>query len=124
MASSAPNKSLAARASAVLTNAEVKTAAFDINNAADATVSVDIAFTLGSLTNVILKFYVSMDGVTWIDAGDFAGLNSYTLTASTTKAFCIAHPGWKFFAVGATGTGTVTSSLLAVNLRYLKRGSQ
>jgi hypothetical protein len=124
MANSSANKAFAARAAAILTNAEVKATSFDLNNAYDSALSVELSFTLGSLTNVIMKFYVSMDGSTWFDAGDFSAANSYTITASTTKAFAIQHPGWKFFAVGLTGTGTVTSSSATVNLRYLRRGSQ
>lgn len=124
MANSSPNKLLVARAAAILTNAEVKTPVFDLNNAYDSSVSVELLFTLGSLTNVIMKFYVSMDGVTFLDAGDFSATNLYTVTASQTRAYMVQHSGWKFFAVGLTGTGTVTASSATLNFHYLRRGSQ
>lgn len=127
MASSAPNRVLAARASAVLTNSEVKASSLDINDVAAGTkISVEIAFTIGSLTNVILIPYVSMDGSTWHKlhteaAGTVATL---TLTGSDTGAWVLPVPnGYKFFAIGATGTDTVTNSLLALNYRYIRRGA-
>lgn len=124
MASSSPNKNFVVRSAAVLTNSEVKGNNFDLNNAWGGEVSIQVDFTLGSLTNVIIKFYVSMDGSTWYDLKDYSGNNSYTVTASQTTAYAAAAMGWKFFTVGVTGTGTVTSSSIATQLHYLRRGTQ
>jgi len=125
MASSSPNKVVAARAAAILTTAEVAAATLDLNETYAGRVSVDINFTLGSLTNVVLRYYVSMDGTNWTpvetDGGDGV---SHTLTATTTKAVPVQAGGWKFFKTSAQGTGTVTSSSLTLNYRYLRRGSQ
>lgn len=127
MASSAPNKSLAARASAVLTLAEVAATRLDINNAQVAgNVLVDIDFTIGMLTNVILKAYVSQDGVTYRQLREGAGATQYsvTLTASSTDCWSIKLPsGAKFFRVTAIGSGTVTNSLLALTYRYQREGA-
>lgn len=128
MGSSALNRSLAARAAAILTTAEVAASALDINDAAVGTrVLVDIAFTLGSLTNVILRAYVSMDGSTWQVLGDAAAntANAATLTADNTSMWSLPLPtGAKFFRVTAQGTGTVTSSSLALTYRYVRRGAR
>jgi hypothetical protein len=125
MASSAPNRSLPARAAAILTTAEVAATRVDLNEAWGATVAVDVDFTIGSLTNVIVRFYVSTDGTTYfpLDISGAAGV-SYTLTATGTRAVAVSAPGWKFFRATAQGTGTVTSSSLTINYRYLRRGSQ
>lgn len=128
MASSAPNKSLAARASTVLTTAEVAATAFDLNNAFNSQVCVDVAFTLGMLTNVTLRFYASVDGVNWdAVAAPVAApaAMAAVLTASANLAVPLpALPGYKFVRVSAQGSGTVTNSLLALSYRYLRRGSQ
>jgi hypothetical protein len=114
MASSAPNKSLAARASAVLTTGEVAATRLDLNNAAVASnILVDIDFTLGMLTNVILKAYVSQDGSTYRQLREGAGATQYSVTLTASSTDCIT----------AQGTGTVTNSLLALTYRYQREGS-
>lgn len=128
MASNAPNKSLAARASAVLTTGEVAATRIDLNECWGGIVTVQADFTIGMLTNVILKFYASMDGTNYyaIQANVAAAAAEVaTLTASGTPVFAMPSlAGWKFFRVTAQGTGTVTNSLLALTYRYLRRGSQ
>lgn len=126
MASSAPNKSLLARAAAILTTGEVAGASLDLNEAWGDGVSVQLDFTLGSLTNVIIRFYVSMDGTTFYALrGQTGAAVTETVTASATNAYSVPIPaGWKFFRASLQGTGTVTSSSATLNYRYLRRGSQ
>lgn len=126
MASSAPNKAFVGRTAAILTTGEVAGNAFDLNNAWSSTVTVDASFTIGSLTNVILKAYASTDGVTYDPVTDYSGAAwSRTETASVERCYSIpAMPGWKFFRMTAQGTGTLTSSTLNYTYRYLNRGSQ
>src|SRR5690349_20986042 len=122
MASSSPNKVLAARAAAILTTGEVAAARLDLNEAHASEVSVDLSFTLGSLTNCVLRFYVSMDGTTYVPLADVGGgVVSYTLTASTDRSFPVKAPGWKWLRASIQGTGTVTSSSATINYRYLRR---
>ncbi len=126
MASSAPNQSFVGRAAAILTTGEVAGAAFDLNNAWGSTVTVDLGFTLGSLTNVVVRFYVSVDGVTYDPIAVNGGtLLTETLTASAERCYVLpALVGWKWFRASLQGTGTATSSTANYNYRYLKRGSQ
>lgn len=128
MASNSPNRSLAARASAVLTTGEVAASALDLNEAWGSNATVHVEFTLGMLTNVVLRFYVSTDNTNWkqiyAPAATVAAMTA-TLTASSSIEIpmpCLA--GWKHFRVTAQGTGTVTNSLLSLTYRYLRRASQ
>lgn len=126
MASSAPNKGFLGRTAAVLTTSEVAGNAFDLNNAHESTVTVDFSFTLGSLTNVVVRAYASTDGVTFDPVTDYSGAQwTRTETASVERCYAIpAMPGWKNFRLSVQGTGTVTSSSAAFTYRYLNRGSQ
>lgn len=125
MASSAPNRVLLARASVVLTTGEVAATRFDLNEAWGSRVTVDLDFTLGMLTNVIVRFYGSMDGTTYKPIAPGSAVMTETITANATRAYIIdGLVGWKFFRVSLQGTGTVTNSLAAVSYRYLRRGSQ
>lgn len=125
MASSASNKAFTGRSAAVLTTAEVAGATFDLNNAYDSQVSVDFSFTIGSLTNVIVRFYASMDGTTFDPIYHGPTAVTETLTASGERCY-VLNPlaGWKHFRVSVQGTGTVTSSTCNFTYRYLRRGSQ
>jgi hypothetical protein len=125
MASQAPNKVLPARAAAILTTGEVAAAALDLNEAWGSHVTVQLDFTIGSLTNVIVRFYASMDGVTYVPIAAGSALMTETVTATATRVYAPASlVGWKFFRATLQGTGTVTSSSATVNYRYLRRGSQ
>lgn len=125
MASSAPNKAFAARAAAILTTAEVAAAALDLNQSYASRVTVDLGFTLGSLTNVILRFYASVDGVTYKALDSGIALITETITADATRCFVLpSMAGWKFFRASLQGTGTVTSSSATLTYRYLAQGSQ
>lgn len=125
MASSAPNKATVGRSAAILTTGEVAGATFDLNNAWGSQVTVDLSFTLGSLTNVVVRFYASMDGTTFDPISLGSTLMTETLTASTERCYVMpALPGWKNFRVSLQGTGTTTSSTANFTYRYLRRGSQ
>jgi hypothetical protein len=125
MASSASNESHVARASAVLTTGEVAGTSFDLNNAWGGEATVQIDFTLGMLTNGIFRVYVSQDGSTWYTLmGPTGAVLTQTYTASATNAIPVKANGWKHLRVSVQGTGTVTNSLAAVTVKYLRRGSQ
>lgn len=125
MASQAPNKSLAARAAAILTTGEVAATALDLNEAWGSRVSVFLDFTIGSLTNVVVRFYVSMDGTTYYPIAAGSAVMTETVSATATRAYAPEGlVGWKWFRVSLQGTGTVTSSTATLTYRYLRRGSQ
>lgn len=125
MASSASNKAFVGRSAAILTTGEVAGNAFDLNNAYQSQVCVDFSFTLGSLTNVIVRFYASMDGTTYDPIYNGTTAITETLTASGERCYVLPPlSGWKYFRVSVQGTGTVTSSTANFSYRYLRRGSQ
>ncbi len=107
------------RAAAILTNSEVKGTTLDLQNTADGRVTVDLSFTIGSLTNMIVKFYGSADDVTWDQlAGPDGTLPGETLTASAERMYVLDVPGVRYFTVGVVGTDTLTSSSCAFVYRY------
>jgi hypothetical protein len=125
MASSGPNKSQIGRAAAILTTAEVAGSALDLNKAWGGQVTVELDFTLGSLTNVTARFYVSTDGTTYRPIAVGASLLTEVLTATATRCYVLPSlVGWKFFRVSLQGSGTTTSSTATVTYRYLAAGSQ
>lgn len=118
-------KTHAARAAAILTTGEVAGTIFDLTNAWGHQASVDISFTLGSLTNGIFRIYVSADNSTFVPLFGATGATlTQTLTATATLSIPVFAPGWRYLRVSVQGTGTVTSSSATVNVRYLKRLSQ
>lgn len=126
MASSAPNRVIVGRAAAILTTAEVAGAKIDLNDAFKSEVSLQVDFTLGSLTNAIVRVYVSMDGVNFyqLQGASAAAPVAITYTASQLAAIAFDCIGWKFFRATIQGTGTVTSSSATLTYRYLRRGTQ
>lgn len=112
------SKQAVARAAAILTNSLVGATAFLANKAADGRLTVQADFTKGSLTNVILTPQVSDDNTNWYDVTDPGTL---TLTADGTKSLTFPIAGWKWARVGATGTGTLTSSSLTLKYRWLDK---
>lgn len=127
MGQSQLDKNKVARAAAILTTGEVAASDLDLSEStAGGRVVVDIAFTLGSLTNVTIRAYGSFDGVTWkqLREGPGGTLVSLALTANDSTAWSIEIPsGMRRFRVSAQGSGTVTSSSLAMTYRYRRRGS-
>lgn len=125
MATSAPNRKVPARAAAILTTGEVAATRLDLNECWGSKCELQVDFTLGSLTNVTVKTYVSEDGVTYYEHRAPTGAAvTQTLTASATIAIPIEAPGWRFFRASVQGTGTTTSSSATLTYRYLRRGSQ
>lgn len=124
MASASFNKSETLRSAAILTGSEVMSSDLSANNASHSRVSVHVSFTKGSLTNGIFAFYVSHDGTTYVPFAELGGgAVSATLTADTEKVYSFDCSGWRYFAVGVTGTGTATSSSATITARYLRRGA-
>jgi hypothetical protein len=125
MANSAANKAFVARSAAILTTGEVAASRLDLNLCWGGLVSVDVDFTLGSLTNGILRFYVSADGTTYKPIAIGGIVSTETITADATRAYIFpALPGWKWFRATIQGTGTVTSSSATITYRRLAPGSQ
>lgn len=115
----AKQKFLVGRASAVLTTGEVAGARINLAKCKDASLTVDLDFTIGSLTNVIVRFYTSMDGTTYKPVAVNGALLTETITANATRCYTVPDlNGWPFFRVSVQGTGTVTGSLCAFNYNY------
>ena len=113
------------RASLVLTNAEVAAASLDLTKCHDGKFTCTAGFTIGTLTNVILRTYVSQDGTTWDLAYNASGLAAVvTLTATDTISIQVDQPGYLFARVTAEGTGAVGGSLLVLTYNWLRKGSQ
>lgn len=125
MAPSTNNKAVVGRAAAILTTGEVAGATMDLNEAWGSKVSCQLDFTIGSLTNVTVRFYASMDGTNWYPIAAGSALMSEVVTASAVRCYVPAPlVGWKFFRASVQGSGTVTSSSATLTYRYLRRGSQ
>jgi hypothetical protein len=106
------------RAAAILTTGEVFGTALDMANTVDGRVTVDLTFTIGSLTNVIVKFYGSADDITYDPLANGIAQLTETLTASAERMYVISAPGVRYFKASVQGTGTVTSSTCAYVYRY------
>lgn len=106
------------RAAAILTTGEVFGTALDLANTVDGRVTADLTFTIGSLTNVIVKFYGSADDVTYDPIANGIAVLTETLTASAERMYVISAPGVRYFKASVQGTGTVTSSTCAYVYRY------
>lgn len=118
--SSDVNKSVAARASAVLTTGEVAASAFLLNKAKGGELCLEVLFTLGMLTSVDINHYVSMDGITYYPIQTVgAGAITHNYTADQNIVIRISAPGYRWYRASAKGNGTVTDSLLELNYRYL-----
>ncbi len=113
------------RASAVLTTGEVAGTRLELKPAQDKQVTVDLSFTIGSLTNITVRFYASMDGTTFDPITQGGVVMTEVLTASAERCYVVPRlNGWKFFRVSVQGSGTVTNSLADFTYRYERRGSQ
>jgi len=118
-------KSQVGRAAAVLTNGEVAGAALDLAQVHDATLTVDLSFTIGNLGSCTVKFYATHDGTNYdlINAGGAELTQS--LTASTERCYVMpALHGWKKFRVSMQGVGDFTNSTANYTYRWLRKGSQ
>lgn len=126
MSMSLYSKKALGRAAAILTTGEVAGATFPLHNAKNRQVTVDLSFTLGMLTNVIVRAYGSQDGSTWdpisVNGEDVL---TETLTANTERMYVMPSlEGVKFFRVTVQGTGTVTSSSAAFDYLYTQSGGR
>lgn len=123
MSSPYANRSLVLRPSTVTTTAAVNSLPFLLNKAWDKTVSVDMRFTVGSLTNCTFSFLVSVDNVTYVplDAGA-SGVVAWVPTASANRSVTLCAPGWVYLVVSVQGSGTVTGSLAAITARWMAKG--
>lgn len=118
------NKAQNGRTAAILTTGEVAGTAFDLLRAKDRRVTVDLTFTIGSLTNVIVRFYASMDGTTYDPINVDGTTLTETLTASAERCYVLPPlMGWKFFRASLQGTGTATSSTAQFTYRYTQARS-
>jgi hypothetical protein len=120
MSISADNKSLAARAAAILTTGEVAATELNLNKCRFGTVCVETLFTVGSLDSADVRYYVSMDNVTYYPIETAGGDVSHNLTVNTNKIVTITAPGYRWFRSSIQGTGTVTSSTATTTYRYLQ----
>ena len=122
MSSPYANRSLVLRSAAILTTGAVNSTAFLLNRALNSTVSVDVRFTVGSLTNCTFAFLVSTDDVTYVPLDPGAsGTVSWVPTASLNRSITIRAPGWTYLRVSAQGSGTVTSSSATITARWTTR---
>lgn len=101
------------RASAVLTTGAVASSTISLPATFDQNLVLFCDFTIGSLTNVIITPQVSYDGTNWFDLTDPGAL---TVTATGKKAIPLQCAGAKMFRATAQGTGTVTGSLLKLDV--------
>lgn len=106
------------RAAAILTNSEVFSTALDMANTLDGGVTIDVDFTKGSLTNMILVIYGSSDDVTYKPIYFGVTAATETITANATRLYNIKPAGVRYVKVGVTGTGTVTSSSCTITYLY------
>lgn len=110
------------RAAAILTTGYVAGTVID-NSGRSNTLDILAAFTIGSLTDAQIKVEFSTDGTTYYqEAGSTysAGvsteaLEAHKLAATGNYQFRVAIPNVKWIKISAIGTGTVTSSSLAIN---------
>ncbi len=108
------------RAAAVLTTSPIATRVVNVSDTLDGVISVFADFTVGALDSVEIKPQIN-DGnsSTWNDCTDPGTL---TLTASGHVAFSVNCKGSKMFRCLVTGSGTVTSSSLAIRFGWLETG--
>jgi hypothetical protein len=110
--------SLVGRAAAVLTTSEVAGALLDLSLSFDNSFSVELDFTIGSLTNVVVRFYGSADGATWRPLSNGTAVLTETITATASRYYMARLSGVRYVYVSVQGTGTVTSSSCTFTYRY------
>ena len=113
---------VAIRAAAILTGSYV--AGTTIQNAHNYNqLTIEVDYTQGSLTSLEIKVEFSRDGVTFfqdINISPSSGVNtiipsSYTYTGAAAKFSIDLAINTNFIKVSAKGTGTATSSSLAIS---------
>lgn len=124
MASSVMLRALIARAAAPLSTQEQIGAPLDLCEAYEGQASVELAFTRAQATNVVVRFYASMDGVKWFPVTDAAGHQAEDSVSDDNAARCYVMPnlsGWKFLAASVQGNGNVAGTSCALTYRYIRR---
>lgn len=113
------------RAAAILTTGEVAGTTLQLAQCKNKEVNVDFSFTLGSLTNVVVRAYASMDGSTFVQLTDDTGAPfARTETATCTRVYSLNNlAGFRSFRLTVQGTGTVTSSSCTFTYRFDRLGS-
>ncbi len=108
------------RAAAILTTGEVNATTIDLQTVTmDCAVTVEFLFTLGSLTNGIIRFYGSADNVTYYPIYIGVTAMTETLTADGNRLYVMPKlAGVRYLRPSVQGTGTVTSSSAAITYRY------
>jgi hypothetical protein len=108
----------AGRAAAVLTNGEVYGTVVDLQGAMDGKLSVDLTFTIDTLTSVTWRLAVG-DTVPptetlWINGMAMTG----SLTASTEAKMTFDCAGYRYARFALTGVGAVGASSAAFDYDY------
>ena len=105
------------RAAAILTTSYVNSSSVDIEHWNKG--SLLVSFTIGSLTNVLIKVQFSPDDTNWYDEVD-ANYGGHTIIEHAfAGSMAVAFPlelADKYIRISAKGTGTVTSSSLEVKI--------
>jgi ribosome-interacting GTPase 1 len=113
------------RASSVLTTSEVfyELKGYEEMIMFSNQLSLDIDFTKGSLTNCLIKIYTKKEGGEWVTlpslsiSAGVVTVNDLVITLTASTKFNFETPiNAKHIRIGVQGTGTVTSSLLALNV--------
>ena len=121
------------RTAAILTTSYVNAVTWGYTNDeqvrnTDAThLILDYAFTIGSLTSASMKVEYSDDGATWFQhtsSSTSAGVSTlssqeYKLTGTGTGTVAVPLIKHIWMRVSAIGVGTVTSSSLAMQARFI-----
>lgn len=111
--------SAAGRTAAILTTGEVFGSDFDMRQTLNGKVTIDLSFTIGSLTSCTWTVYAGSAATPtdalWINGQKMTG----SLTASTEAQIVVEAPGCRYLRMSLTGVGTVTSSEAAFVYRYL-----
>ena len=120
------NKQFTVRAAAILTGSYVAGTVINLAESAFNQLIINSSFTIGSLTSAEIKVEFSKDGTTYYQES----VGDTTTTAGTDLVKVLEHsisatgnyrlaipilPGETYIKISAKGTGTVTSSSLAIN---------
>lgn len=115
-------KNVPVRAASILTDAYVAGTVIEDAHKFNQ-LSLNIAFTIGSLTDCQIKVEVSMDGTNYyqlLSDSISAGVNTvsglvYKLTANTSGSTIPLAINTKYIKISAIGAGTVTGSSLKID---------
>lgn len=110
------------RAAAILTGSYVAGTVIE-NKGRSNTLDILAAFTIGSLTDAQIKVEYSTDGTTYYQEAGSAysagvsteALEAHKIAATGNYQFRIAIPNVPYIKISSIGTGTATSSSLAIN---------